>query len=492
MTERAEVVVLGAGFGGLAVAHRLAQDGIDDVVILERSDGVGGTWRANTYPGAACDVPSHLYSLSFAPNPSWMTAYSAQPEILAYVEDCYDRFDVRRKVRTGTEVTSLHWCDDSEAGGAWHVRARDGGELVAPVVVSAIGMFHSPKVAALPGLDRFGGTWFHSAQWDHDHDLTGRRVAVVGTGASSIQVVPAIAERVAHLDVYQRSAPWILPRKDEPYSAEQQQRFAEHPTEALEHRQQLHDLFESTTAFIAGDPGAAAIAAIANGYRDHKVADPDLRARLTPTHPFGCTRTLISSDYYPAVQRDDVELVTTGIAEVTADGIVTTDGVERPVDTIVMCTGFHAAEYLRGIEVVGRGGTSIHDRWGGVPRAYHGIAVPGFPNFFMLYGPNTNQGGNSILLMLEAQAQFVADALAVRAGAGAATVEVTEEAMGRYSKQLEADLATTIWNSCSTYFHGPSGDIVTQLPHKAGWYREATERIDRQDFALGGVTCTTS
>jgi cation diffusion facilitator CzcD-associated flavoprotein CzcO len=494
VTERHEVVVLGAGFGGLAVAHRLAEAGIDDVVLLERSDGVGGTWRANTYPGAACDVPSHLYSLSFAPNPWWSTAYSAQPEILAYIEDCYARFDVRRKVRTGTEVVSLHWCDDD---GAWHVRTRGGDELRAPVVVSAIGMFHTPKVAALPGLDGFGGTWFHSAQWDHGHDLAGRRVAVVGTGASAIQIVPAIAEQVAHLDVYQRSAPWILPRKDDRYTPEQQRRFAEHPDEALAHRQQLHDLFESTTAFIAGDPGAAAIAAISSGYLEHKVADPELRARLTPTHPFGCTRTLISSDYYPAVQRDDVELVTAGIEAITADGIRTTDGVERPADTIVMCTGFHAAEYLRGIEVVGRGGRHLHERWDGVPRAYHGIAVPGFPNFFMLYGPNTNQGGNSILLMLEAQAQFVADALAVRDEAGATTVEVTEDAMARYSKQLEADLAGTIWNSCSTYFHGPSGDIVTQLPHKAGWYREATERIDRQDFELrtrdpGGVTCTTS
>jgi cation diffusion facilitator CzcD-associated flavoprotein CzcO len=358
-------------------------------------------------------------------------------------------------------------------------------------------MFHTPKVAPLPGLDGFRGTWFHSAQWDHGHDLAGRRVAVVGTGASAIQVVPAIAERVAHLDVYQRSAPWILPRKDEAYTAEQQRRFAEHPAEALEHRQQLHDLFESTTAFIAGDPGAAAIAAISAGYLEHKVADPDLRARLTPTHPFGCTRTLISSDYYPAIQRDDVELVTAGIAAVTADGIRTTDGVERPVDTIVMCTGFHAADYLRGVEVVGRAGTEIHERWAAAPRAYHGITVPGFPNFFMLYGPNTNQGGNSILLVLEAQAQFVADALAVRAEAGASTIEITEAAMQRYSQQLEADLAGTIWNSCSTYFHGPSGDIVTQLPHKAGWYREATERIERQDFelrtrVLGGVTCTIS
>lgn len=490
MTERSAVLVLGAGFGGLAVAHRLAEMGVDDVRILERDDGVGGTWRANRYPGAACDVPSHLYGLSFAPNPAWSRAYASQPEILAYVEDCYDRFDVRRKVRLRTEVVEATW---DEGTATWHVRARDGSTYEAPVLVSAIGMFHSPKVPAIPGLDDFTGTVVHSARWDPDHDLTEERVAVIGTGASAIQVVPAIAPQVAHLDVYQRNAPWILPRRDPSYPPEQRREFAEQPAVAARHRQELYDLLEGSTFFLAGDTVAAVMADMARQFLEDSVPDPGLRARLTPQHPLGCTRPLISSDYFPAVQRPDVDLVTTAIEQITPDGVTTVDGVERPTDTIVLCTGFHATEYLRGIEVVGRDGVRIHDRWAGVPRAYHGLTVPGFPNFFMLYGPNTNQGGNSILLILEAQAQFVVGALAALRALGAATIEVTEDAMARYADELEHDLRRTVWaQGCTTYFHTASGDVVTQLPQKAGWYRERTASLARDDFTFGGVTCTTS
>jgi cation diffusion facilitator CzcD-associated flavoprotein CzcO len=480
------VAVIGAGFGGLAVTHRLAQAGVDDVVVLERADGVGGTWQANTYPGAACDVPSHLYSLSFAPNPRWSRAYATQPEILAYIEGCYDRFDVRRKVRTGVDVAAVKWCEDRAR---WRIIDRRGATVEAEVVVSATGTFHTPSVPAIPGVETFGGVAFHSARWDHSRDLTGRRVAVIGTGASAIQVVPAIADQVAHLDVYQRSAPWIVPRRDDPYTEVQQERFATHPDEAVAHRQALHDLLEQTTAFVAGDPSIESIAAVARQHLARSVPDVGLRAALTPTQPFGCQRTLVSSDYYPALQLDHVDLVTTGIDRITAHGIRTADGVDRPADTIVWCTGFHAADYLRGIDVVGRDGVSLRDRWAGIPRAYQGMVVPGFPNLFMLYGPNTNQGGNSILLILEAQADFVAAALGARREHGAATVEVREAALARYSDELEAAMATTVWvNGCRSYFRGPTGDVVTQLPHTSGWYRRATERIDLADFVLDGRT----
>ena len=483
MRTRSDVAVLGAGFGGLTVTHRLAQSGFDDVVIFERDEGVGGTWRANTYPGAACDVPSHLYSLSFAPNPHWSSGYAGQAEILEYVEDCYDRFDVRRKVRTGTTVVSATWSDGDDR---WLLIDQDGNAHDARVLVSAVGMFNTPSIPAITGLDDFAGTMFHSARWDHGHDLTGRRVAVIGTGASAIQVVPAIAERTAHLDVYQRTAPWVLPRRNDPYDADRRQVFATQPDVAAGHRHELYEMFERTTAFVAGDPSVEVITAIARDHLETSVADPDLRARLTPGQPFGCQRTLVSSDYFGAVQRAEVDLVTTPIDRITPGAVRTVDGVERPVDTIVLCTGFRAGDYLCGIDVVGRSGTTLHDRWAGRPQAYLGLAVPDFPNFFMLYGPNTNQGGNSILLILEAQSQFVAAALEAMGRVEAATVEVTTEAMARYAAELERDLATTVWtNGCRSYFHNASGDIVTQLPHTSGWYRDATASIDQADFTFG-------
>jgi cation diffusion facilitator CzcD-associated flavoprotein CzcO len=490
VTERLDVAIVGAGFGGLTLAHRLAEDGIDNVALFERDDGVGGTWRANSYPGAACDVPSHLYSLSAVPNPRWSRAYATQPEILGYIENCYDRLDVRRKVRVGTDIVAATW---SETGAIWQLYDRRGGRIDASVVVTATGMFHSPTVPAILGLDDFAGTRFHSARWNHDHDINGARVAIVGTGASAIQIVPAIVDRVAHLDLYQRTAPWVLPRHDSPYTFEQQQAFEAHPEEAAQHRQGLYDMFEQTTAFLTGDKRAESIAAISRDYLERKVSDPVLRAKLTPDHPFGCTRTLVSSGYYPAVQRDHVDLVTEGIERITPTGIRTLEGTERQADTIVFCTGFRASEYLTGIQVTGRNGTSIHDRWAGLPRAYHGMAVPGFPNFFMMYGPNTNQGGNSILLVLEAQAQFVATALEAMRTMNSSSIEVSIEAMGRYERQLECDLRGTVWaEGCRSYFHGATGDIVTQLPHTSGWYRNATRQIDQDDFMFGGVPCMTS
>jgi cation diffusion facilitator CzcD-associated flavoprotein CzcO len=350
-------------------------------------------------------------------------------------------------------------------------------------------MFSTPRRPDLDGLDAFGGTVMHSARWDAGHDLRAERVAVIGTGASAIQIVPAIVGDVAHLDLYQRSAPWVLPRIDTAYTAEDRRRFAEFPDEAAEHRRVLHDDFERTTAFLTGDPVGEAIAGFAADYLERKVPDPELRERLRPRSPFGCTRTLVSSDYYPAVQRPNVDLVTERIACITPTGVRTENGTERPVDTIVLCTGFHAAEYLRGSTVTGRDGRDLHRTWAGTPSAYHGICVPGFPNLFMMYGPNTNQGGNSILLVLEAQAQFVAAALDELDRRSASSIEVTDAAMESYLDELRRDLARTVWvDGCRTYFHGAGGDVVTQLPHTTGWYRERTERIDPADFSFAGAT----
>ncbi len=485
--ERAEVAIIGAGFGGLAMAYELAGAGIDDVVIFERSDGVGGTWRQNGYPGAACDVPSHLYSLSFAPNPDWSRTYATQPEILRYIEDCYDRFDLRRRVRFATEIVSMAWDGDRNI---WDLSDLNGRRYEARIVVSAIGLFHTPSVPNLPGLDTFAGSSFHSARWDHDHDLTGRRVAIIGTGASAVQIVPAIVEQAGHVDVYQRTPAWILPRKDQPYSDEERRIFSQRPEVARRIRDDQHDAFEHATTFFTGDPTGAAIEVFARDYLVRKVPDAGLRARLTPDYPIGCKRTLVSSTFYSALQRDDVELVTTGIEQIGPGGIRTVDGVERPCDTIILCTGFCAAEYLRNIEVTGRDGADLHRRWAGVPRAYQGLAIPEFPNLFLLYGPNTNQGGNSIILILEAQARFVAEALRTMHEHGSTVIEVRMEAMARYTEDLTTALEGTVWHDgCDSYFLAPGGEVVTQLPHTSGQYRTQMERFPAGDFELiGGPT----
>jgi cyclohexanone monooxygenase len=489
VTKPIRVAILGAGLGGLALAHRLTLSGFEDFTIFERDDGVGGTWRANTYPGAACDVPSHLYSLSFAPNPNWSRTYATQPEILAYIEATYDSFGFRSKLRLNTEIVTAVW---SSSDSLWRLGDRDGIEYEAEIVVSATGIFHTPSTPSLPGLETFAGRKIHSARWDHTIDLRNRRVAVIGTGASAIQVVPAVAPVVDQLDLYQRSAPWILPRKDDLYTSEQRVLFATQPDIAIRHRQELYDLLEQTSIFRVDDIQAEELADISRDYLTRKVADPILRAALTPDVPFGCKRTLISSEYYPSLQQPNVDLITRPIKALTKRGIRSEDGTERETDVIVWCTGFRAGEYLHGLTIIGYNGINLHDVWAGSPRGYHGLAVPGFPNFFMLYGPNTNQGGNSIILILEAQSHFVASALELMRDSQVTEMEVTSAAMEEYSDALARDLKRTIWASpgCRTYFHNAAGDIVTQLPHTSGWYRRTTENVEVNHFTLRGPTAS--
>ncbi len=340
---------------------------IDNVAIFERDDGVGGTWRANSYPGAACDVPSHLYSLSFAPNPHWSSSYAGQPEILGYIEDCFDRFaDPRQDPPLDSDRRPRSGGEDRQA---WTLTDNHGNEHEATVVVSAVGLFNTLAEPAIDGLDIFRGTMFHSSRWNRDHDLTGRRVAVIGTGATAIQLVPAIAGRSGHVAVYQRTPPWILPRKNDLFTDEQKQAFATDPDALRRYREEIYELYEQNNAFVSGSPFATLLAEIARGYLERKVPDPELRARLTPDYPVGCKRVLISSDFYPAIQRHDVELVTDPIERITPTGILTVDGTERACDTIVACTGFRASEYLKGIEVVGRSGSPAPRHLG---RAFRG------------------------------------------------------------------------------------------------------------------------
>jgi cation diffusion facilitator CzcD-associated flavoprotein CzcO len=478
------VAIVGAGVGGLALAMGLREDGREDFVVLERSDGVGGTWRHNTYPGAACDVPSHLYSYATRPNPHWSRAYATQPEILAYLERCAAESGVVPHVRTGWEVAAASW---SEEAARWTLRSTAGDEVVAEVVVFATGLFDQPRCPDIEGIETFSGPVLHSARWDHDVDLAGRRVGVIGTGASAAQLIPEVAEVAAHTTVFQRTPPYVLPRKDPAYSPEEQERFARDPAALARVRDELYRMFEDTIAFRPDQPAAAIIKGIALDHLTKRIDDEELRAKLTPEYELGCNRTLISSGFYAALLRDDVALVTDPIRRVAPSGVVTGDGEQHDLDVLVLATGFAAGEYLHGIEVTGVGGERLHERWADLPTAYLGMAVPGFPNLFVFYGPNTNQGGNSIILILEAQAGYVRSALDALDAAGAVALDVRAEAADAYERELRAALGETVWaTGCRSYFTDASGRVVTQLPWTSARYAERTAALDVGDYDLIG------
>lgn len=472
---------MGAGFGGLGAAVALRRAGIDDLVIIEGHDGVGGTWRRNTYPGAACDIQSHLYSFSFAPNTSWSRTYARQPEILAYLESVADDFDLRRHLMLGTTVNSLHWNPHT---GAWDCQLeRDGysATLTADVVVCAIGLFGDVKLPDIDGLSEFTGPVLHTAQWDHDLDLAGRNVAVIGTGASGVQVVPELAETAGHVTVFQRSPPWMVPKDDRPYSATELARFQRSRLALRRTRWQIWKFQHDNTATFADDPVVTARTQIATSFLERTVADEPLRRALTPDYPFRCKRVLLGDDYYRALQRDNVELVTDPIARIGQTSVITASGAEVNTDVIVLATGFETSRYLSGIDVVGAAGRRLHEHWGDDPRAYLGAAVSGFPNFFMLYGPNTNQGGNSIVYILEAGARLVASAVSRLARRGG-YLDVRPESEKRYNDALSADLERTIWTRCNSYFRSPSGRIVTQWPYTELEYARRTWRLRPREW----------
>jgi cation diffusion facilitator CzcD-associated flavoprotein CzcO len=469
------VAIIGAGFGGLAAAVALRRAGVDDLVIIESDEGVGGTWRRNVYPGAACDIQSHLYSFSFAPNRSWSRTYARQPEILAYLESVADGFDLRRHLMLGTRVRKVRWNEDTWQ---WDLRMDRGGRpaaLSVDVVVCAAGLFGSLKRPDIAGLADFGGAVMHTAQWDRDTDVAGKRVAVIGTGASGVQVVPELARVAKHLVVFQRTPPWMVPKDDRAYSATELAQFRRNPLAVRRMRWQIWKFQHDNTATFADDPVVAARNQVATSFLNRTVADERLRRALTPDYPFRCKRVLLGDDYYRALQQDNVELVADPIDRITETSIVTATGI-IDVDAIVLATGFEASRYLSGIDVIGTGGRSLHERWGDDPSAYLGAAVSGFPNFFMLYGPNTNQGGNSIVYILEAGARLVASAVARLARRGG-YLEVRPDVERRYNERLSADLERTIWTQCDSYFRSPTGRIVTQWPHTELEYARRTWRL---------------
>ena len=473
------IAILGAGPGGLCMAKRLLDAGQRDFVILERSDGVGGTWRRNRYPGCECDVESALYSFSFAPKPDWSKPYATQPEILAYMQEVAERFGLLPFVRFGAGVRRADW---DEAAARWTLTLESGARESAEVVVSAIGMFNALAYPAIEGLHRFEGTLFHSAEWPRGHDLAGERVAVIGSAASAVQLVPEIRKLARQVHLFQRTANWILPKEDVPYTEAQLEHFRRSPEAVAARRASVEAFLDEFITFAnAKQIESARQAAIRNLER---VEDPVLREKLRPTHEYGCKRGLLSNDYYPAFNEDNLELVTEPIVRLESRAVVTADGRAREVDTVILATGFDATRFLSAIEVFGRGGRSIEAAWQDGAQAYLGITTSGFPNLFMLYGPNTNNG--SILAMIESQVEHVLGHLQRIEREGLAFIDVRPEAMAAYNDEIQRGIAAIgVWQSgCNGYYRSPSGRIVTQWPFTMAEFQRRTARIDPAAFEV--------
>jgi len=460
-----DVVVIGAGFAGLGAAIRLRQRGFDDVLVLEAADRLGGTWRDNTYPGCACDVASPLYSFSFAPNPGWSRRYGGQAEILAYLEACADRFDVRRSIRFGAQVTRLVWDEDAAC---WEARL-DGGEVVrGRQVIAGTGPLNRPSIPELPGAERFRGPAFHSMTWDHGVDLRGKRVVVVGTGASAIQIVPAIAPQVAALTVFQRTAPWVVPKRDGAVPGWQRGLFRLLAPVLWLYRYLLYWGNEAkAVAFVGGRSMMRVAEALARRHLDRELGDrPALRDAATPRFAMGCKRVLLSNDWYPTLRQDHVRLETASIAEVLPDGVRTDDGRFHPADVLVYATGFRVADDPLPVDVVGPGGRRLLPRWReDGARTYLGLATAGFPNLWFLVGPNTGLGHNSIVFMIECQLRFIVGVLEGLRRRGARRVEVRGDAEDRFAGWLARRMGRTVWLSgCRSWYLDRQGRNVTLWP----------------------------
>jgi cation diffusion facilitator CzcD-associated flavoprotein CzcO len=469
------IAIIGAGPGGLCMGIRLKGAGFERFEILEKAGGVGGTWYHNRYPGCACDVPSHLYSYSFEMKSDWSRPYAPQPEILAYLEHCAVKYGLLPHCRFGDAVRRARW---DEAAARWTLELASGRTTSADVVVSAIGMFNETALPDIPGLGSFGGTLLHSARWNPDHDPAGEVVGVIGSAASAVQLVPEIAKQAERVFLFQRTANWVAPKEDEPYSEKQLERFRSDPGFALAVRERIFESFGGPRLFeqVRPDMEAACRAGMA------VVDDPALRALLQPDHPWGCKRPLFSNDYYPAFNRPNLELVTDPIERITPSGIRTREGRERRLDTLILATGFATTKFLSSIDVTGRGGLAIADAWREGAQAYKGVTTSGFPNLFMLYGPNTN--GDSILSMLEYQADHVLRQIQRIAREGLAWIDVKPAAMAAWNAELQRELASIeLWQAgCTDYYRAPGGRIVTQWPRSMPAMQQTLAGLDEEAY----------
>ncbi|MCU0680975.1 MAG: NAD(P)/FAD-dependent oxidoreductase [Polyangiaceae bacterium] len=482
--ENRHVVIVGAGFAGLCMAIRLKQAGLSDFTVLERGERLGGTWRDNDYPGAACDVRSHLYSFSFEPNPGWSRSFAPQAEILGYLERCADRYGLRPHLELGVDVQGASF---DEASGLWSITTGDGRVRRARWLVSGCGGLSRPSLPAIEGLGRFEGPVFHSARWRHDVSLEGQRVAVVGTGASAIQIVPALAPKAGRLTLFQRTPPWVMPKADGPIGPRARALFGALPWSQRLARLACYLRNELVgTGFVGHTPLLRLVERLARRHLAASVPDPVLRAKVTPDYRLGCKRILISDDYYQALARPNVELVTAPVAALRARAVVDAEGRAWPADAVVFATGFQAAEAAPPFEVRGRGGVNLADAWREGPEAFLGTTVAGFPNLFLIVGPNTGLGHSSMVLMIESQAQYIVSAIETMRARSLKAVEVRREAQADYNRGLQRRLAGTVWaqGGCTSWYQTRAGKNTTLWPGYTWEYRLRTRRFKLRDYAL--------
>jgi cation diffusion facilitator CzcD-associated flavoprotein CzcO len=475
------IAIIGAGFAGIGAAIQLKEAGILSFTMYERAAEIGGTWRDNTYPGCACDVPSHVYSFSFEQNPGWDRAYAPAAEIQQYLLDCAARHRLRPHLRLRTPITAARWDD---AAGEWRLDTATGETVTARVVISAVGGLVDPAYPDIPGLDRFAGTVFHTARWRHDVPLAGRRVAVIGTGASAIQVVPSIAPTVGELIVFQRTAPWIMPKRDRVISERTKHLFARVPVLQTAYRWTLFALSEAMGPIVFLDSPLSKIGERGSlRHLEQSVSDPELRRKLTPHFQFGCKRVLISDDYWPTFERDNVELVTESIREITPAGIVTADGREHRVDIIVLATGFKLGLANAPFPVTGAGGRTLDDAWRDGATAYKGMTVAGFPNWFILMGPNTGPGHTSVLVYTEHQIQYALQAIRMMIAEDLKSVDVRREVMDAYNAHLQARMKRMAWTSgCKSWYLNPDGSNHALYPGFASEYCLGVRHFKRDEY----------
>jgi cation diffusion facilitator CzcD-associated flavoprotein CzcO len=469
------------------MAIRLKQAGLDDFVVLERAPDVGGTWFANTYPGCQCDVPSNLYSFSFAPKADWTHTYPEQPQILEYLRDCVRRFGVGDHIRLNTEMLDAAW---DAAARRWRIETS-GGQVTARVLIAAPGLLSEPSLPQIPGLDGFTGKVFHSTAWDHEHDLSGERVALLGTGATAVQIAPRLQPRVSRLHVFQRTPPWILPHPDRPVGARQRRLYRTAPVLQKLSRALVYTLRESYVLGMVLEPRLLKVSEMfARKHMRRQVPDKALRRKLTPSYSIGCKRILLSDDWYPTITAPNAELVTDPITEVRGARIVTADGREREVDTIVLATGFRPTDPPIARRLRGAAGVTLSELWQGSPQAYLGTTVAGFPNLFVLYGPNLNLGHTSIVYMLESQIRYVMDALRTIRAREVATFEVRSEVQDAWNDELQARLAGTVWDTggCSSWYLDANGRDSVMWPDFTFKFRRRASAFDPADYRLEPAT----